>query len=261
MGKQLSSEQKGVIEFLNKEGLSARAISKKIVCSHVTVLKLLNKIEVYGTSDRITGTSKAKKATEREHRILKRIPCANRRKSGKQVNSEFFEETGKKISNRTVSRRLDSFGLVARRPRKKPSLTSKMKAARLQFAKTHQNWTENDWKAVIFTDESKCNLNSSDGIQYVRGMRGEDLKRECVLTRNKFPLSFVIWGCILFFGQGELVFCTGSMNGNSYINVIRDHLVPSIDALFPVTIDPIFQDDSAPCHRAKKVSSFFSKTY
>lgn len=253
MGRQLTSEQKVVIEALHKKGLSAMSISKRIGCSHVTVIKLLKKISLIGSSKRKSGTGKKNiKTTCREDRLIKKLCSAKRTKSAEEINSEFYETTNTKVSNRTVNRRLYSLGLFARRPRKKSGSTPKMRTARVNFVKDHLHWTENDWKAVIFTDETKCNLKSSDGIQYVRQRTGEELKKECVLTRNKFPVSFMLWGCILYFGQGELAFCTGSINGDSYIKIISDHLVSSIESLIPVVVSPIFQDDSAACHRAKK---------
>ena len=39
---------------------------------------------------------------------------------------------------------------------------------RLQFARAHKNWTLAQWAQMLFSDESKFNLHSSDEIQYVR---------------------------------------------------------------------------------------------
>jgi hypothetical protein len=37
---------------------------------------------------------------------------------------------------------------------------------RLQWAKSHQHWTVDDWKWVIFSDETKINRFGSDGKAY-----------------------------------------------------------------------------------------------
>lgn len=254
MVRQLTDVQKSVILALNKEGFSVRKIANKVQCSHVTVLKLLKKYLATGSCDRKKGTGlKNKKTTDRNDRTLKNICLKDRKKKSKEINSELLDRTGIQLSYRTVKRRLQSFGLSARRPRKKPTLTAKMRTSRLNFAKVHRNWTENDWKKVIFTDESKCNLNQSDGLQYIGRRVGEDFHKDCIIIRNKFPLSFMVWGCISYFGPGDLVFCNGSMNSDSYINIIQENLIPSMRRLFPVSYDPIFQDDSAPCHRSRQV--------
>lgn len=82
--------------------------------------------------------------------------------SSAELSSEVRERYGVTISASTVRRRLVAAGLRARRPRKKPVLSTKMRVARLNFAKQHQNWSINDWKRVIFTDESKINLKKSE---------------------------------------------------------------------------------------------------
>ena len=58
---------------------------------------------------------------------------------------------GMDISRRTVNRHLvDDFGLKARKPAKKPRLTSAMKVKRLGFAKKHAKWTIQQWQQVFF---------------------------------------------------------------------------------------------------------------
>src|SRR5690348_9314803 len=66
--------------------------------------------------------------------------------------------TNKDISRWTVSRRLIQAGLFNRRPVRKPLMTSSHRKQRLQFARTYQSWTVEDWSKVIFVDESKVNL-------------------------------------------------------------------------------------------------------
>ena len=51
----------------------------------------------------------------------------------------------------TVLRRLLAAGRKARRPIKKQLLTTAMCKKRLVWAKTHANWTIEDWKNVMFT--------------------------------------------------------------------------------------------------------------
>lgn len=256
---QLRNDTKCVILALRQENLSVREIAKRINFSYVTVHKFLKKYERSGSIDRKQGTGKRnKKTSEREDRVLKKLSLKNRKATSKELSSTLNENFNIEISDRTVRRRLQGLGLHGRRPRKKPGLTQKMKSARLAFAKLHRDWTENEWKRVIFTDESKCNLNQSDGIAYVRRRVGEDLHEDCIAVRNKFPLSFMVWGCISYYGCGDLAFITGSMNADSYISIITNYLEPSIERLFPVSVQPIFQDDSAPCHRAKRVGDTIS---
>ena len=54
------------------------------------------------------------------------------------------------VSTSTVKRRLWDAGLLGRVAKKKPYLR-----LRLRWAKEHRHWTEEDWKKVLWIDESK----------------------------------------------------------------------------------------------------------
>ena len=51
------------------------------------------------------------------------------------------------------------------------SLSQKLK--QLSFAKDHEHWGVEDWKKVLFTDETKVNLVGSDGKMYIRRFKNE----------------------------------------------------------------------------------------
>lgn len=55
---------------------------------------------------------------------------------------------GEKVSQRTVRLILQSSGLKAYRPVKKPLLTKKHKIERLRWAREHSQWTVEDWSKV-----------------------------------------------------------------------------------------------------------------
>ncbi len=42
--------------------------------------------------------------------------------------------------------------------KRKPLLTSRHKADRIQWARDHAHWTEDDWNSVLWTDESKFTI-------------------------------------------------------------------------------------------------------
>ncbi|KAG1492878.1 hypothetical protein G6F46_012749 [Rhizopus delemar] len=76
------------------------------------------------------------------------------------------------VSDSTVHRVLKKAGFIAFvKPQKpllqwlpKPFAQNIMK--RLQWAKSHQHWTVDDWKRIIFSDETKVNRFASDGKAY-----------------------------------------------------------------------------------------------
>ena len=61
---------------------------------------------------------------------------------------------GTVASTSTIKRCLaDEFALKAYKPAKKPRLTPSMKAKRYAFTKAHQQWTAENWRKVLFSDE------------------------------------------------------------------------------------------------------------
>ena len=54
-------------------------------------------------------------------------------------------------------------GMKAAVKRKRPLLTKKYMKERLDFAIAHKDWTVEDWKRVVWSDETKINRLGSDG--------------------------------------------------------------------------------------------------
>ncbi|KAG1370632.1 hypothetical protein G6F61_011871 [Rhizopus arrhizus] len=49
---------------------------------------------------------------------------------------------------------------------KKPLLAKVQKARRLAWVEEHKNWTNDDWRRMVFSDETKVNVYGSDGCKY-----------------------------------------------------------------------------------------------
>lgn len=257
--KQLSDSKKAVIVALRTENLTVRQIAARVGCHNSTVTNLLKKIKAFGSSARSKGTGLQKSSTDADDRMLKRLSLRNRRASAIELKREWFETCGVHTSTRTVQRRLNQLGMFARRPAKKPLLTKTMKRNRYNFAKKHKHWTVEDWRKVIFSDESKFCLNGSDGKRTIRRRKGEKYNDDCLDLTVKYPASLMIWGCITSSGLGRFEFVDGIMNAKKYIETLERSLFPTIEEFYENQQTVIFQDDSAPCHRAKTVSSHYFK--
>jgi hypothetical protein len=67
----------------------------------------------------------------------------------------FVQSTnGKHVDVSTVRQNLSTEGMKTYSRPKKPNLTNDQIARRLQFAKDHISWTIDDWKRVMFSDET-----------------------------------------------------------------------------------------------------------
>ncbi|GFW76583.1 transposable element Tcb1 transposase [Trichonephila clavipes] len=66
------------------------------------------------------------------------------------------------VCSETVRNVIRHAGYSSRVARKKPFISLQNQKKRLEFAKNHQLKTDNFWKKVIFSDESKFNVFGSD---------------------------------------------------------------------------------------------------
>ncbi|GFW40943.1 transposable element Tcb2 transposase [Trichonephila clavipes] len=119
--------------------------------------------------------------------IYRPISKKNRRTTAQQVANQFLAVSGKKISRKTVARRLRGGGLYARRPVVCVPLTRQHRTARLQWCREHHNWTEQDWACVLFSDESRFSLSSDCRRQLIWRESGTAYRPENI--QEKGPIS------------------------------------------------------------------------
>ncbi len=178
------------------------------------------------------------------------------RKSSHELKRD-LEMIGVSVSPRTVRRHLVAAGRVSRRPMKKQLLTDTMKERRLIWAKQLENWTKNDWRKVLFSDESHF-LVQGKRSQYVRRSKGEPILDAHIEQYVKHPQKRMFWGCFSYKGVGSLYPVEGMMCADQYIDVIKRKVIKDMKDFFP-NGDGIFQQDSAPCHKAKKVTKLLKE--
>ena len=88
------------------------------------------------------------------------------------------------IHARTVLRRIREVGLHCHRPKKGCILTNRHKAVRLNWARAHLRWNRRQWGSVLFTNESKFNVQNCNGPTRGYRQRGQRFSENCVQKRN-----------------------------------------------------------------------------
>ena len=202
-------------------------------------------------------TSRPRKTSAREDRIMQRMSLKDRFKSCTEIKRVMNSTSCVNVSRQTVSRRLQEIGLFNRIPRKKPLVSSKNKKKRFEFANRYVIWTYENWAKVFFSNESKFNLFGNDGKNNVK-RRIQRLSAKCTKKTVKFGGgSVMVFGMFSSQGTTPLVRLQTRVNAQIYKNIVQDHVVPIIqNSGFDRAT---FMQDNAPCHKAKVIMSYLSE--
>ncbi|GFW28315.1 hypothetical protein TNCV_4639821 [Trichonephila clavipes] len=142
-----------------EEGRKIADVAKEFDIAHSVVSRLWKSFKTTGMCSRRHGGGRVRSTTPAEDRYIVLSAKRKRRTTAQQVANQFFAASGKKISRKTVARRLRGGGLYARRPVVCVPLTRQHRTARLQWCREHHNWTEH----AYYSQMRDCL--DSEGIQ------------------------------------------------------------------------------------------------
>ncbi|GFT75155.1 transposable element Tcb1 transposase [Trichonephila clavipes] len=137
----------------------------------------------------------------------------------------------------------------------KPLLTEFQRKRRLTWAREHSLWTIKDWEKVIFSGESQFCITGNQSSGYVRRRTHEEFSSQCLKPIVKYPTKVMVWGCMSSHGVGRLHIVSETVKAMDYIEILQNKLLPTPRDLFG-NQSWIFQDNNAPCHRAKVVQKW-----
>jgi transposase len=113
-----------------------------------------------------------------------------------------LSQDGLDISASTVWRVLRKAGYKKTKPTRKPGLTKKMRNERLAWCREHEDWTLEDWKNVIWTDETAVVILHRRGGYRVWRKVDEAVIKSCIRERWKGYSEFMFWGCFTYEKKG-----------------------------------------------------------
>ena len=126
------------------------------------------------------------------------------------------------VSEKTISRYLHQMGYWARNACPKPLISATNTSKRLAYYHSYKSWKSNNWGNVIFSDESKFNLHSSDGRIKVWRKKNERYLDECTKKTIKGGPYVMFWGCITSQTMGPLIEVNMNLNSNNYTSLILE---------------------------------------
>lgn len=134
----------------------------------------------------------SKDSQETRHLLLAkvRLDRYGREKTCAQLAGD-LSNIGIEISGRSIARILNRMGFKKTKPTRKPGLTKKMREERLQWAKNHEHWTLDDWKNVIWSDETAIVLGHRRGSYRIWRQPDEAFVKSCIRERWKGYSEFM----------------------------------------------------------------------
>jgi transposase len=252
MPKQLSAIQHAIILFARERGDSYQAIANQVGCGKTTVHDVLRRLKDTGTTSPRKRSGRPKIFNEKSKASLKRLASKrkNRRYTLKQIKAAWEKKSKTSVSGRTIRRRLHDVGLHSCIARKKPLLTDDHMANRLAWALEHRHWTVNQWRRVLWSDESTFSQFQKDRQSHVWREPHEEFDMSCLSVTIKHSPNVMFWGCFSYKGRGPLVAINGYVTGESHAKTLRRFAFPTMRKVFPQG-NGIFQEDNASPHTSK----------
>ena len=222
-----------------------------------TILRLNRKVNITGNVTDMNRSPKHRVTTRQQDRNMIRSHLTNRTKTAVATASRIIGTHGRRISAQTVRNRLKAVGLRARRPYVGITISDRNRTRRLAWARRHVRTTRAGWANVLFTDETRFNLERSDGRVRVYRRKGERYRNACILEKNRFGGgSVMIWAGVSLHTKTQAVFVNQTLNAQRYQDtILRPHLIPHIRANRGMT----FMQDNAPCHSARSTRDMLQR--
>lgn len=251
MNKLTLQNRQEIIDKL-KMGESQRKVAILFRCSHTAIQKLWKKYETTGSVENLLKSGRPSITSDRERKLLKRYSIKYPFMTTKNLMSKVNFSKG--ISLSSAKRILRKYGLIARRPAKKPYLTKGHIKNRKKWCIAYSKWTENMWQNVVYSDEARFELMSSNK-KYVRRLKHKRYSQSnTIKTVKKGSKSIMVFGCINYSGQRLLCRCSNNMDSDEYINILRDTVISFLSAA------NIYMQDNAPIHRSRKTINYMGNS-
>jgi transposase len=243
-GKELSETLRERIIGSYLSGIKQCIISEELGVPKSTVNDTIKRYKKTGSATPEKRPGRPKILTKRDTRTLQRIICKDRFSPLGDVTDRLNSSLNTNFHHNTVRKYLHNEGLGNYTAQKKPLLTRKQRKDRLRWSKDKKNWQE-EWKQVVWSDESRFALFESDGRVRVWRRAGDTYNKDCIQPTVKFGGgSVMFWGCFGWHGVGPLVVVEGNMDSDKYVNILANHFIPWVSN-YP---NSIFQQDGASCH-------------
>ncbi|GFV76642.1 transposable element Tcb1 transposase [Trichonephila clavipes] len=157
------------------------------------------------------------KLKDHDRRVLKSIVTRNRKTTLSQIMSEMNTHLLNPVSVKTIQRELHIANIHGRVAIRKPLVSGRNAAKRLQWRQDNLNWTQLQREQAIWSDESSFSLFQTTKRVSVCRTPTDALHVDCLVPTVKHGGgSVMVWAAISPRGLGPLVVLRGMITGYHY---------------------------------------------
>lgn len=253
----LKQTQQYILGLLQK-GQSVGKVSRSVKVSKSSVSKIRRAHEDSIPSPKMGRPSKI---TKRTKTLLSRQFDIGELLTLRDGQDLVHRVKGVHVDKESIRNYLKQEGLRGYVQRKKRDLTEDQIAVRYQFAKDHLHWTVDDWKHVMFSDETAISRTGSCGRKYYYKKPGNKriLPHQVQKTKQGGGGEILMWGCITYYGVGYSCRLVGGLDATAYVGVLKDYVFSSWDWYGADRDKLLFQQDNSSIHTACLTKKFIKK--
>lgn len=163
------------------------------------------------------------------------------------------------IPYHTAVRRIHESGLSNFVAAHEPKLTERHKQQRIEYSHYMLDvFNERNFKQIIFTDEKTF---MSDEIHHVRVWRQKKeryIQNHLCKDSISGHISAGYWGWMGIGGPGEIVEIGGHFNQDTYLEILDEVFLPSVEAQYGDIENIVFMHDNSPVHTARRVKEYLT---
>ena len=226
--RSISIETKWQVVGLNKSGLSNREIGSQLEISECSVRTTLKNYNEFGTVKDKNRSGRPKKMSERDENKAIMLARRNPNMSIAEIASDLNTALGAhQVSRSKISKLMKKKHLNSYLATKKPLLSIKDRLKRRKWCKERSAWTVEQWRKVIFSDESNFELINRKKRVVVRRYKNEKYNPRFIMSRVQGGGGSIgIWGCIAGSSNGLAHLYTDRLNQHRYREILEDYLKP-----------------------------------
>lgn len=244
---EISMDVKGQIIGMSNSGKSARQIGRELGISDTTASRVIRRFKETGSNENRPRSGRPSILTERDKNHLTRITKSNQFTPLRQI----VNQLPLNVSIDTARKALKERGLNQYDAAKKPFLKPEHVKKRKDWCKTIGSWPDEEWKKVIWTDESTIELGLSSRKVKVWRNEGERYKANCLAPNKRSGrISVMFWGCFWQNELGPLVALPkGRIDSIKYGEILEEYIFPFYMAVQAVLGDePWLMEDNCRVH-------------